>query len=104
MNFLKMCAVPEMVIFCNSALERLPYSCHDLVALPVAPVVIAIIFAFTFTCFTLHIVHYLFQNLSTSLFSTFLTDGMETPVSKQFWPKVRVSGTLRGMVLSAVIC
>jgi hypothetical protein len=110
-----MCAVANIAVFCSSLIWYLPgvllrYFLNDFEMVPVVPVIIGIIFAFTFhmCCLSIKRSSYAyFQTLSASFFITFLSPEIPTSINTHLpfsFSRIMMSAVLLGMVLSVCPC
>ena len=89
-TFRRMCAVPNMAVFCSSLTSCFPvmlltYFLIDFEIVPVAPIITAITFVFTFHMRCIYIVRSLyFRILSASFSITFVSPEIATLLTYMF--------------------
>ena len=111
-TFRRMCAVPNMSVFCSSRTSWLSgmlptYFLNDFEMVPVAPVITGITVVFTFHIRLISIVRSLyFKFFSASFLITLLSPEMVTSIGMHVLfslSRIILSGLLLGIVLSVII-
>ena len=112
-TFRRMCAVPNMAVFCSSRTSWLPgmlptYFLNDFEMVPVAPLITCISVVFTFHIRWISIIRSLyFKIFSASFLITLLSPEMATSISMHVFfslSRLIISGLWLGKVLSVRTC